>query len=96
MIVNCKMIPRLMREHGLQPKHCRRFVATTDSDHPDLPRLARDRIIDGPNQLLLATPPTSPSRRALSIWRKFLTPGHAVYSATRSAAPSMRVLALRR
>lgn len=54
MIVNSKKIPRLMREHGLQPKHCRRFVATTDSDHPDLPGLARDRIIDGPNQLLLA------------------------------------------
>jgi hypothetical protein len=31
-----------MREHGLQPKHGRRFVITTDSDHngPIFPNLA--------------------------------------------------------
>jgi hypothetical protein len=36
------------------PKRRRRFVATTDSGHDDpiFPDLARDRIIDGPNQLL--------------------------------------------
>ena len=35
---------------------CRRFVATTDSDHdnPIFPDLARDRIVDGPNQLWVA------------------------------------------
>ena len=45
-----------MREHGLQPKRRRRFVATTDSDHDDpiFPDLARDRIVDGPNQLWVA------------------------------------------
>ena len=34
----------------------RRFVATTDSDHdnPIFPDLARDRIVDGPNQLWVA------------------------------------------
>jgi hypothetical protein len=39
-----------MREHDLRPKRCRRFVATTDSDHdsPIFPDLARDRIVDGP------------------------------------------------
>ena len=45
-----------MREHDLQPKRRRRFVATTDSDHDDpiFPDLARDRIVDGPNQLWVA------------------------------------------
>ena len=45
-----------MREHDLQPKRRRRFVATTDSDHdcPIFPDLARDRIPDGPNQLWVA------------------------------------------
>ena len=45
-----------MREHDLQPKRRRWFVATTDSDHdsPIFPDLARDRIVDGPNQLWVA------------------------------------------
>src|SRR5262245_23338538 len=45
-----------MREHDLQPKRRKRFVATTDSDHdgPIFPDLARDRIVDGPNQLWVA------------------------------------------
>ena len=56
MVVNSKKIRRLMREHDLQPKRRRRFVATTDSDHdnPIFPNLARDRIVDGPNQLWVA------------------------------------------
>jgi putative transposase len=32
IVVNHKKIRRLMREHDLQPKSRRRFVATTDSD----------------------------------------------------------------
>ena len=56
MVVNSKKIRRLMRERDLQPKHRRRFVATTDSDHdnPIFPDLARDRIVTGPNQLWVA------------------------------------------
>src|SRR5262249_57560940 len=56
MIVNSKKVRRLMREHDLQPKHRRRFMATTDSDHdnPIFPDLARDRVVDGPNQLWVA------------------------------------------
>ena len=56
MIVNSKKVRRLMREHDLQPKHRRRFMATTDSDHdnPIFPDLARDRVFDGPNQLWVA------------------------------------------
>jgi len=57
IVANHKKIRRLMREHGLQPKHRRRFVATTDSDHdgPIFPNLARDMApLDGPNQLWVA------------------------------------------
>lgn len=53
MVVNHKKIRRLMREHDLQPRVRRRFVATTDSDHdgPIFPHLARDMVVDGPDQL---------------------------------------------
>jgi putative transposase len=56
LVVNSKKVRRLMREHDLQPKHRKRFVATTDSDHdyPIFPDLARDRIVNGPNQLWVA------------------------------------------
>jgi putative transposase len=54
--VDSKKIRRLMREHDLQPKHRWRFVVTTDGGHngPIFPDLARDRIVDGPNQLWVA------------------------------------------
>ena len=53
LVVNHKKIRRLMREHDLQPRIRRRFVATTDSDHdgPIFPNLARDCVPSGPNQL---------------------------------------------
>lgn len=53
LVVNSKKIRRLMREHELQPKRRRRFVATTDGDHdnPIFPDLAKDFVPDGPNQL---------------------------------------------
>ena len=56
MVVNHKKIRRLMREHDLQPRMRRRFVATTDSDHdePIFPNRAKDMIVDGPNQLWVA------------------------------------------
>ena len=52
LVVNHKKIRRLMREHDLQPKIRRRFVATTDSGHgwPIYPNLARDFLPAGPNQ----------------------------------------------
>jgi transposase InsO family protein len=42
-VVNHKKIRRLMREHDLQPRRRRRYVATTDGDHdlPIFPNLAR-------------------------------------------------------
>jgi putative transposase len=56
LVVNHKKIRRLMREHDLQPKRRRRYVATTDSDHdrPIFPDRARDMVVDGPNQLWVA------------------------------------------
>ena len=56
IIVNHKKVRRLMRECDLLPKHRRRYVATTDSDHdsPIFPDRARDLVVDGPNQLWVA------------------------------------------
>ena len=56
MIVNHKKIKRLMREHGLQPKMRRRYVATTDSDHdqPIYPNRTKDATLDGPDRLWVA------------------------------------------
>lgn len=53
IVVNHKKIRRLMREHDLQPRIRRRYVATTDSDHdgPIFPNRAKDMVLDGPNQL---------------------------------------------
>jgi len=56
IVVNHKKIRRLMREHDLQPRRRRRFVATTDSDHdgPIFPNRAEEVIVGGPNQLWVA------------------------------------------
>jgi putative transposase len=55
-IINHKKIRRLMRKHNLQPRHRRRYVATTDSAHdlPIFPNLAKDMVPDRPNQLWVA------------------------------------------
>ena len=56
LTVNHKKVRRLMREHDLQPRRRRRYVATTDSDHdqPIYPNRAKDLTIDGPDQLGVA------------------------------------------
>jgi putative transposase len=56
IVVNHKKIKRLMREHDLQPRMRRRYVATTDSNHdePIFPNRAKDMIVDGPDQLWVA------------------------------------------
>ena len=56
IVVNGKKVRRLMREHELQPRRRKRFVATTDSTHnlPVFPNLARGMVPDGPNQLWVA------------------------------------------
>ena len=53
MVVNAKKVRRLMREHTLNPKRHRRFIATTDSNHnyPICPNLAPNMTLNGPNQL---------------------------------------------
>lgn len=56
LIVNHKKIRRLMREHGLQLRRRRRYIATTDGDHelPIFPNLVRNMVPGGPNQLWVA------------------------------------------
>lgn len=56
LVVNHKKVRRLMREHDLQPRQRRRYVATTDGDHelPIFPNLAKDMTPYGPNQLWVA------------------------------------------
>jgi putative transposase len=55
-VVNGKKVRRLMREHELHPRHRRRTVVTTDSDHglPIFPDRAKAMELDGPNQLWVA------------------------------------------
>jgi putative transposase len=56
IIVNHKKIRRLRREHDLQPRRRRRYVATTDSDHdqPIYPNRTKDLTVGGLNQLWVA------------------------------------------
>jgi putative transposase len=56
VVVNHKKVRRLMRQHGLQPRIRRRFTTTTDSDHdqPIFPNLAKNLVLDGPDQLWVA------------------------------------------
>ena len=56
IVVNTKKIRRLMREHALNPKQRKRFIATTDSDHnyPIFPDHAKNMMPEGPNQLWVA------------------------------------------
>jgi putative transposase len=56
VVANGKKLRRLMREHDLQPKRRRRYAITTDSDHdsPIFPDLAKDMVVNGPNQLWVA------------------------------------------
>jgi putative transposase len=86
IVVNAKKIRRLMREHGLQPKVRRRFVATTDGNHdgPIFPNLAKDVIPTGPNQLWVSdiTDIALPSRFVyvaiiLDAWSRFIV-GYAI------------------
>ena len=56
VVVNHKKVKRLMCEHDLQPRMRRRYVATTDGnhDHPIFRNLAKDKAINGANQLWVA------------------------------------------
>jgi putative transposase len=56
VVVNSKRLRRLMREHDLQPRRRRRYAITTDSNHdsPIFPNLAKDKVVNGPNQLWVA------------------------------------------
>jgi putative transposase len=90
MIVNHKKIRRLMREHDLQPRRRRRYVATTDSDHdqPIYPNRTRDLTIDGPNQLWVADITYVAVVEGFAYVAVILDAGPAGRSAMRSAARS--------
>lgn len=53
LVVNSKKVRRIMRENGLNPKHRRRHVVTTDSSHdsPIYPNVAKGFRVHGPDQL---------------------------------------------
>jgi len=92
LVVNHKKIRRLMREHDLQPKARRRFVATTHSDHdlPIFPNLANGMTIDGPNQLWVADLTYVAILAGFVYVARSSMLGPAVSSAMRSAARSTR------
>lgn len=56
IFANHKRIKRLMREHDLQSRRRRRYVATTDSAHdlPIFPDLAKGLVLTGVDQLWVA------------------------------------------
>jgi putative transposase len=54
--VNHKKVSRIMRERGLKAKHTRRYVKTTDSNHPYpvYPNLIKNRPLTAINQVWVA------------------------------------------
>jgi putative transposase len=56
ILANHKRVARIMREEALTPRRIRRFLATTDSNHPEpvYPNLALGFRPSGPNQLWVA------------------------------------------
>src|SRR6266550_8699477 len=47
IVVNAKKVRRLMREHALNPKRHRRFIATTDSNQlSDLPQSCDEHDVE--------------------------------------------------
>jgi putative transposase len=55
-VVNHKRVARVMRQAALTPKRVRRFLATTDSDHPEpiYPNLLPQLAATGPDQIWVA------------------------------------------
>jgi putative transposase len=56
LLVNHKKVQRIMRERGLGVKKRRRFVRTTDSQHPYpvYPNLIKEHVMTGINQIWVA------------------------------------------
>ena len=92
VVVNHKKVRRLMREHDLQPRMRRRFTTTTDSDHdqPIFPNLAKNIVLDGPDQPWVAESTTSPLTAASFILPSFWMPGPGASWAMPSTVPSTR------
>jgi putative transposase len=79
-----------MREHGLQPRIRRRYVATTDSDHdqPIFPNRTTDVIVDRPDRLWVVDITYVEIAVGFVYVAGSSTPGRAASSAMRSGAPS--------
>jgi putative transposase len=79
MVINHKKLRRLMREHDLQPRRRRRYVATTDGDHdlPIFPNPAKEIVPDGPDQVWVADTPMWRSRPGSPMSPSSSTPGRA-------------------
>jgi putative transposase len=91
LVVNHKKLRRLMRDHDLQPKPRRRYVATTDSTHdgPIFPNRVKDLARAAPTSNGSETSPTSRCPGASSTSPSFSMPGHGWSSATASAGRSI-------
>ena len=98
MVVNAKKVRRLMREHELNPKRRRRFIATTDSNHNDpiFPNLANNMTPTAPTNSGWPTSPMSQSRPASCTWPRSSMPGPVGSSVTPSADRSTHVSPLLR
>jgi len=56
VVANHKRVSKIMREDALTPRRVKRFIATTDSNHPlpVFPNLAKGFVATGPDQLWVA------------------------------------------
>ena len=69
IVVNRKKVQRIMREKGLSAKKTRRFVKTTDSNHPYpvYPNLLKGLKVTGVNQAWVADITLYPNRCLLRV-----------------------------
>ena len=91
--VNHKKVHRIMREKGLLVTKSRRFVKTTDSNHPYpiYPNLIKDLMVTAVNQVWVADITYFRIATASCIWRSSWTCTHGRPSGTPSRAGSIRI-----
>ena len=80
IVVNGKKIRRLMRQHDLQPKRRRRFIATTDSDH-DSPIFSNRARTLRPTGRTSSGSQTSPTSRSPLV--SFMPPSSLIHGPAR-------------
>ena len=100
IVVNAKKIRRLMREHALNPKQRRRFVATTDSDHnyPIFPMSREEHEIGWPEPAVGSRHHLCHNRDRLCVLGcdpRCLVPSGRRYAISRSIDARLAVAALK-